>query len=97
MRLSPRNLAAAGLVTLLPSLAFGGGIPTSTQWLEEVVVSGKLERLGGDPASATVGVATSEQLDLRPVLRTGELLEVVPGLSVTQHSGSGKANQYFLP
>ena len=96
MRLSPRNLAAAGLVTLLPSLAFGGGIPTSTGWLEEVVVSGKLERLGGDPSSATVGIATSEQLDLRPVLRTGELLEVVPGLVVTQHSGSGKANQYFL-
>jgi outer membrane receptor protein involved in Fe transport len=96
MRFSPRTAAAAGLVTLLPALAFGGGIPVSTQWLEEVVVSGKLERLGGDPASATVGVATSEQLDLRPVLRTGELLEVVPGLIVTQHSGSGKANQYFL-
>ena len=96
MLLSTRTLAAAGLVTLLPALAFGGGIPTSTQWLEEVVVSGKLERLGGDPASATVGIATSEQLDLRPVLRTGELLEVVPGLIVTQHSGSGKANQYFL-
>ena len=96
MRLSPRTAAAVGLVTLLPSLAVGGGIPTSTQWLEEVIVSGKLERLGGDPASATVGIATSEQLDLRPVLRTGELLEVVPGLIVTQHSGSGKANQYFL-
>src|SRR5687767_4440142 len=96
MRLSPRNLAAAGFVSLLPSLAFGGGIPTQTGWLEEVVVSGKLERLGGDAASATVGIATSEQLDLRPVLRTGELLEVVPGLVVTQHSGSGKANQYFL-
>ena len=97
MRRSLRNLAAvAGLVTLLPSFAFAGGIPTSTQWLEEVVVTGKLERLGGDPSSATVGTATSEQLDLRPVLRTGELLEVVPGLIVTQHSGSGKANQYFL-
>jgi TonB dependent receptor-like, beta-barrel/TonB-dependent Receptor Plug Domain len=96
MRFLPRILAATGLVTLLPSLGFGGGIPTSTQWLEEVIVSGKLERLGGDPASATVGVVTSEQLDLRPVLRTGELLEVVPGLIVTQHSGSGKANQYFL-
>jgi TonB-dependent receptor-like protein len=95
MRWSPRTLAAVGLVTL-PSLSSAGGIPTSTQWLEEVVVSGKLDLLGGDPASATIGIATSEQLDLRPVLRTGELLEVVPGLIVTQHSGSGKANQYFL-
>jgi hypothetical protein len=83
-------------VTFLPSLALAGSIPTSTGWLEEVVVTGKLERLEGHPSSATVGIATSEQLDLRPVLRTGELLEVVPGLIVTQHSGSGKANQYFL-
>ena len=95
MRLS-RTVAAVSFVTFLPSLALAGGIPTSTGWLEEVVVTGKLERLEGDPSSATVGVATSEQLDLRPVLRTGELLEVVPGLIVTQHSGSGKANQYFL-
>ena len=94
MRLS--HVSALSLVTILPSLAPAGGIPTSTGWLEEVVVSGKLERLEGDPSSATVGVANSEQLDLRPALRTGELLEVVPGLIVTQHSGSGKANQYFL-
>ena len=95
MRLSPRNLAAAGLVSLLPSLALGGGIPTSTQWLEEVVVTGKLERLGGEPTSATVGIVTSEQLDLRPVLRTGELLEVVPGLIVTQHSGERQSEPVF--
>ena len=95
MRLS-RKLAGVGLAALFPSIALAGGVPTSTQWLEEVVVTGKLERLGGDPASATEGVATAEQLDLRPTLRTGELLEVVPGLIVTQHSGSGKANQYFL-
>jgi outer membrane receptor protein involved in Fe transport len=96
MRLSSRSIAAAGLATLIPVLAFAGGVPTSTEWLEEVVVTGKLERLGGTPSSATVGIVTSEQLDLRPTLRTGELLEVVPGLIVTQHSGSGKANQYFL-
>lgn len=32
----------------------------------------------------------------RPVSRPGEVLEAVPGLIVTQHSGEGKANQYFL-
>lgn len=48
------------------------------------------------PLSATQGVVTSEQPDLRPVLRAGELLEVVPGLIVTQHTGDGKANKYFL-
>jgi hypothetical protein len=90
-----RSLIACG-VAIAPALVQAGGVPTATHALEEVVVTGKLEQLNGAPISATVGVVTSEQLDLRPVLRTGELLEVVPGLIVTQHSGDGKANQYFL-
>jgi outer membrane receptor protein involved in Fe transport len=69
-------------------------MPTTV--LEEIVVTGQLGELRGNPVSASQGVVGSEQLDLRPVLRTGELLEVVPGLIVTQHSGDGKANQYFL-
>ncbi len=32
----------------------------------------------------------------RPTIRPAEALEVAPGLIVTQHSGEGKANQYFL-
>ncbi|WP_249148192.1 TonB-dependent receptor [Bradyrhizobium jicamae] len=39
---------------------------------------------------------TGDALNARPVARPGELLEAVPGLIVTQHSGEGKANQYFL-
>ena len=39
---------------------------------------------------------TGEELNARPVARPGEILEAVPGLIVTQHSGEGKANQYFL-
>ena len=39
---------------------------------------------------------TGEALNARPVGRPGEILEAVPGLIVTQHSGEGKANQYFL-
>ena len=31
-----------------------------------------------------------------PVFRPGEIMETIPGVIVTQHSGSGKANQYFL-
>ena len=30
------------------------------------------------------------------LLRPGEILETIPGMVVTQHSGDGKANQYFL-
>ncbi len=73
---------------------WAGGVPTTV--LEEVIVTGHLDQLQGEPVSASQGVVTDEQLGLRPVLRAGELLEVVPGLIVTQHSGDGKANQYFL-
>lgn len=50
----------------------------------------------GEAATANTGVVTQEQLDARTVYRPGELLEVVPGLVVTQHSGEGKANQFYL-
>jgi len=46
--------------------------------------------------SASQGEVTKERLDERPAYRPGELLETMPGLIVTQHSGEGKANQYFL-
>jgi len=64
--------------------------------LDAVVVVGNAGNAGDLGISANQGVATAEQLENRPRLRTGELLEVVPGLIVTQHSGDGKANQYFL-
>jgi TonB dependent receptor/TonB-dependent Receptor Plug Domain len=93
MRIQSGCLLASTL-TLVGATAWAGGIPTAV--LEEVTVTGKLDRLNGTPVSASQGIVTDEQLDLRPVLRTGELMEVVPGLIVTQHSGDGKANQYFL-
>ena len=46
--------------------------------------------------SATEGSINSEDIQSRPYYRPGELLEGTPGLIVTQHSGEGKANQYFL-
>ena len=39
---------------------------------------------------------SGETLNTRPIERPGEVLEAAPGLIVTQHSGEGKANQYFL-
>jgi hypothetical protein len=39
---------------------------------------------------------TGGQLNSIPAFRAGEALEIVPGLAVTQHSGEGKANQYYL-
>jgi outer membrane receptor protein involved in Fe transport len=48
------------------------------------------------PTAASEVLISGEQLNARPATRVGEVLEAVPGLIVTQHSGEGKANQYFL-
>jgi hypothetical protein len=61
-----------------------------------VVVEGRDDSLIGIAGSASEGAVGAEQLAERPLLRPGEVLETVPGLIVTQHSGEGKANQYFL-
>ncbi|MCK1736811.1 TonB-dependent receptor [Bradyrhizobium sp. 138] len=50
----------------------------------------------GQPGMASEITISGEQLNARPFTRPGEALEAVPGLIVTQHSGEGKANQYFL-
>jgi outer membrane receptor protein involved in Fe transport len=50
----------------------------------------------GPPSMASQVTLTGDELNARPVTRPGEILEAVPGLIVTQHSGEGKANQYFL-
>jgi hypothetical protein len=50
----------------------------------------------GSPSMASALTVSGEELNARPFTRLGEVLEAVPGLIVTQHSGEGKANQYFL-
>jgi hypothetical protein len=50
----------------------------------------------GIAESSTQGTIGAQQLEDRPVSRPGEVLEAMPGVIVTQHSGDGKANQYFL-
>lgn len=64
--------------------------------LEPMTVYGRSYDLIGESVSASEGYVSQVDLEYRPLSRTGELLEVVPGLIVTQHSGTGKANQYFL-
>ena len=48
------------------------------------------------PTAASAITISGAEVNARPFARVGEALEVVPGLIVTQHSGEGKANQYFL-
>lgn len=64
--------------------------------LEEYQVVNRQTNLIGETLTASQGVYGQSDLEYRPILRTAEVLEVVPGLIVTQHSGTGKANQYFL-
>ena len=59
-------------------------------------VENPAENLVGIAQSASQGAITARQLDVRPLMRQGEILETVPGVIITQHSGEGKANQYFL-
>ena len=54
------------------------------------------QNLLGIAQSASQGAITGRQLDARPVMRSGEVLETVPGVVISQHSGEGKANQYYL-
>ena len=64
--------------------------------LDRVLVLGRRRGLVGEAISASEGVVGREDIADRPLSRTGDLLEFVPGLVATAHSGSGKANQYFL-
>lgn len=64
--------------------------------LPRVEVLGHYDNAVGSSDAASQGSIRRELLTSRPAARTGELLEFVPGLIVTQHSGDGKANQYFL-
>jgi outer membrane receptor protein involved in Fe transport len=73
-----------------------GGQASAADTLEEVIVFGRGERLIGTAEAASEGAVGGADLQVRPLLRVAELLEVVPGLIAAQHSGSGKANQYFL-
>jgi outer membrane receptor protein involved in Fe transport len=63
--------------------------------LPEFIVEGRQDDLVGVADSASQGTIGSDELADRPLLRTGEILETVPGLIITQHAGGGKANQYF--
>jgi outer membrane receptor protein involved in Fe transport len=63
--------------------------------LSEVVVITSRVNLLGTATTASQGSVTEQELDLRPAYRVGQLLESVPGLVVTVHSGEGKANQYL--
>jgi hypothetical protein len=89
-----RDYLFAGVaLTLAPAITLAQA-PTRTD--DEIVVLGRWDNPLGSSSSASEGVVGALELEARPRLRTGEILEAVPGLIVTQHSGTGKSNQMFL-
>ncbi|NOT28156.1 MAG: TonB-dependent receptor [Acidobacteria bacterium] len=72
-------------------------IVTGTSTFRNIAdVENPAENLVGIASAASQGAITSVQLEARPLMRAGEVLETVPGMVVSQHSGEGKANQYYL-
>jgi hypothetical protein len=65
-------------------------------WLPEVNVTAGYDNGIGSSDSASQGTIASQQLQEQPLLRPADVLTNIPGMVVTQHSGDGKANQYFL-
>jgi hypothetical protein len=61
-----------------------------------ISVQGRADDLVGIASSAGQVTVGAEELKNRPILRSGEILETLPGLIITQHAGGGKANQYFM-
>lgn len=85
------------LIAGSPSLAFAHGPGTHSLGDEDViVVYGRSLALIGEAGAASEGVVGYADFEDRPLSRVGELVEVIPGVIATQHSGEGKANQYFL-
>lgn len=64
--------------------------------LDDIVITERADSLVGIAGSASQGNIGQEQLKYRPITRPSEVLETVPGLISTQHSGEGKAAQYYI-
>jgi outer membrane receptor protein involved in Fe transport len=85
-----------GAAAPAPDATDAAATTTPNPPLQEVSVTAKRLELLGEAVSASEGVVTDEELQLTPSYRPGQLLETVPGLIATLHSGEGKATQYLL-
>ena len=86
----------AALLGTVCVLALTQGALADAMLTESVVVSGRATDLTGIAVSSNEGSISAGDMALRPLLRPAEVVENIPGVIVTQHSGTGKANQYFL-
>jgi outer membrane receptor protein involved in Fe transport len=89
-------LAAVGSAALAQTAPSEPTTTAAIEQLDPVEVIGNYLNGVGTSDAASQGAVTSNLIENRPTLRPAEVLEFVPGVIVTQHSGDGKANQYFL-
>jgi outer membrane receptor protein involved in Fe transport len=66
------------------------------QSMDEITVTAKRRELLGTASTASEGVVDDTEIQLTPAYRPAQVLETVPGLTVTLHSGEGKASQYLM-
>ena len=84
------------LLAIQPCQAEGAPQVEPDAVLPLVTVTGNYSNAVGISEAASAGVVNRKLMESRPTLRPAEVLEFVPGLIVSQHSGDGKANQYYL-
>ena len=98
MNTSIRSAAGAAALLACATVQAQNTAPPSnpSDTSQTVTVQGHYDNAVGSSDAASQGVIGAALLKSRPALRPGEVLEFVPGVIVTQHSGDGKANQYFL-
>lgn len=87
----PRPLPCALAALFLPAACLADDFV-----IQRVLVEGSRAGLLGMADAASAGSVSQRDLAARTVYRPGELLEATPGLVVSQHSGEGKANQFYL-
>ena len=81
---------------LLVVLCFSAYMQPAFAHIEEILVEGKIYVRPGITISASQGTINQQDIASRPRLRTGDILELIPGMVITQHSGTGKSNQMFF-
>ncbi|WP_426211891.1 TonB-dependent receptor [Massilia sp. TWP1-3-3] len=96
LRCDPAFTAVFAAVLLLCATRAGAAEGDPDAGTGRVVITASRTSQIGVADSANSGVVTQAQLEARTVYRPAELLEAVPGLIVSQHSGEGKANQFYL-
>jgi len=109
-RIASCGVAALALIATLPAAAQAQADAAADEVEEDasatdagdttatdpIFVFGRGEKRIGIAGAASEGGVAGADIEIRPLLRPGEILEATPGLIATQHSGGGKANQYFL-